>query len=199
MSTALLVHRETPFLTRTTANADAKARIGRAAAKLIADGETLIINGGSTTFAFASNLGARRDLTIVANNVPMLSLVSPEVVREVFLIGGNYRLDLASTVGWVGFKSGNISVDTAVLGVSGISVKSGLSTTFFEEASMLAQMIDSARRTIVLADGSKFGVGAFAQIAPLEVIDILVTETAPPSDLRHALSQAGVETIIAPV
>jgi DeoR family transcriptional regulator, fructose operon transcriptional repressor len=130
-----------------------------------ADSETLIVNGGSTTFAFASSLAARRDLTIVTNNVPMLSLISPEVVRDILLLGGTYRLDLASTVGWVGFQSGKISVDTAVLGVSGISVKSGISTTFFEEASMLAQMIDCARRTIVLADGSKFGIGAFANRA----------------------------------
>jgi DeoR family transcriptional regulator, fructose operon transcriptional repressor len=199
VSTALLVHRETTFQTRTTSNAEAKARIGRAAAQLIADGETLIINGGSTTFAFASNLASRRDLTIVTNNVPMLSLISPEAVRDVLVVGGTYRLDLASTVGWVGFKSGNISVDTAVLGVSGISVKSGISTTFFEEASMLAQMIDCARRTIVLADGSKFGVGAFAQIAPLEAIDIFVTEAALPADLSDALSQAGVEIVMASV
>jgi DeoR family transcriptional regulator, fructose operon transcriptional repressor len=198
VSTALLVHRETPFLTRTNANSGAKARIGRAAAQLISDGETLIVNGGSTTSAFIASLGPRRNLTIVTNNVAMLSTLSPETVQGVYLLGGNYSLELGSTVGFVGFKSGNINVDTAVIGVSGLDAKSGLSTTFLEEASMLAEMIRCARRAIVVADASKFGVGAFAQIAPLDAIDILVSEVAPPPDLSQALSQAHVEMILAP-
>jgi DeoR family transcriptional regulator, fructose operon transcriptional repressor len=198
VSTTLLVHRETPFATRTNANSGAKARIGRAAAQLISDGETLIVNGGSTTSAFIASLGPRRNLTIVTNNVAMLSTLSPETVQGVYLLGGNYSLELGSTVGFVGFKSGNINVDTAVIGVSGLDAKGGLSTTFLEEASMLAEMIRCARRAIVVADASKFGVGAFAQIAPLDAIDILVSEVAPPPDLSQALSQAHVEMIVAP-
>jgi DeoR/GlpR family transcriptional regulator of sugar metabolism len=88
-------------------------------------------------------------------------------------------MNLGSTVGVVGFSSGNISVDTAILGVSGLTATDGLSTTVLEEASMLARMIASARRSIVVADGSKFGCNAFAQIAPLSAIDILVTDTSP--------------------
>jgi DeoR family transcriptional regulator, fructose operon transcriptional repressor len=197
VSTALLVHRETPFLTRTIANAEAKARIGRAAVQLISDGETLLVNGGSTTFAFAASLGPRRHLTIVTNNVAMLPILSPETVQDVYLLGGNYSMNLSSTVGFVGFRSGNISVDTAIIGVSGLTAKNGLSTTFLEEASMLAQMITCARRTIVVADASKFGVGAFAQIAPLDAIDILVSDLSPPPDLHQALSQANVEIVVA--
>src|SRR5262249_18649965 len=78
VSTALLVHRETPFLTRASAQADVKARIGRAAAQLISDGETLIVNGGSTTFAFAGSLGSRRNLTLVTNSVVLLSVLPAE-------------------------------------------------------------------------------------------------------------------------
>jgi DeoR/GlpR family transcriptional regulator of sugar metabolism len=193
----LLVHRETPFLTRTNANAGAKARIGRAAAQLISDGETLIVNGGSTTFAFAASLGSRRNLTIVTNNVAMLTVLSPEAVQDVYLLGGNYSTKLGSTVGFVGFRSGNISVDTAIIGVSGLNSKDGLSTTFLEEASMLAQMITCARRAIVVADSSKFGIGAFAQITPLDAIDILVTDVSPPPELLQALNQANVEVVVA--
>jgi DeoR/GlpR family transcriptional regulator of sugar metabolism len=177
---------------------NAKSRIGRTAAQLISDGETLIINGGSTTFAFAASLRPRRKLTVVTNNVAMLAVLSPEAVADVYLLGGNYSRKLGSTVGFVGFKSGNISVDTAVLGVSGLDAKDGLSSTLLEEASMLAQMIACARRTIVLADASKLGVGEFAQIAPLDAIDILVSEGSPPADLSQALSQAHVEMIVAP-
>jgi DeoR/GlpR family transcriptional regulator of sugar metabolism len=198
VSTALLVHRETPFLTRANVRGEAKARIGRAAAQLISDGETLIVNGGSTTFAFAASLGIRRDLRIVTDNVAMLSVLPADAIQDVYLLGGHYRLDLGSTVGLVGFSSGSIRVDTAIIGVSGLTTKDGLSTTVFEEASMVAQLISCARRTIVLADASKFGVGAFAQIAPLVAIDLLVTDASPPPDLSQALNLANVEVIVAP-
>jgi len=197
VSTALLVHRETPFLIRANANADAKTRIGRAAAQLISDGETLIVNGGSTTFAFGANLGQRRNLTIVTNNIPMLSVLPAEAIQGVYLLGGQYNVNLGSTVGSVGFSSGNINVDTAVLGVSGLTSTDGLSATLLEEASMFARMITSARRTIVIADVSKFGFNAFAQVAPLSAIDVLVTDAPPPADLCQALNQANVEVIVA--
>jgi DeoR/GlpR family transcriptional regulator of sugar metabolism len=198
VSTALLVHRAMPFLTRANANADAKTRIGRAAAQLISDGETLIVNGGSTTFAFAANLGSRRNLTIVTNNVAMLSVLPAEAIQSVYLLGGQYNMTLGSTVGSVGFSFGTVNVDTAVLGVSGLTSTEGVSTTFLEEASMFARMIASARRTIVVVDASKFGYNAFAQLAPLDAIDILVTDASPPADLSQALGQAKVEVIVAP-
>jgi DeoR/GlpR family transcriptional regulator of sugar metabolism len=198
VSTASLVHHETPFLIRANANADAKSRIGRAAVQLIADGETLIVNAGSTTFAFAASLGPRRNLTLVTNNVAMLAVLPAEAIQDVYLLGGQYRMNLGSTVGSVGFSSGNISVDTAVLGISGLTETNGLSTTFLEEASMVARMITSARRTIVVADASKFGFNAFAHSAPLSAIDVLVTDASPPAGLREALNQAGAEVIVAP-
>jgi DeoR/GlpR family transcriptional regulator of sugar metabolism len=197
VSIALLAHRETPFLIRAKANADAKGRIGRAAARLISDGETLLLNAGSTTFAFAASLGSHRNLTIVTNNVAMLSVLPAEAIQNVYLLGGEYRRNLGSTVGAVEFSSGSISVDTAVLGVTGITATDGLSATFLEEAPMVARMITCARRTIVVADASKFGFNAFAQIAPLSAVDILVTDASPPTELGPALSEANVEVIIA--
>src|ERR1700733_2045491 len=197
VSTAFLGHRETTFLTRANANADAKTRIGRAAAQLISDDETLMVNAGSTTFAFAASLGSRRDLTIVTNNVAMLTALPAEAVQRVYLLGGEYNMTLGSTVGFVGFNSSTISVDTTVLGVSGLTKTEGISATLLEEASMFGRMITSGRRTIVVADASQFGFNSFAQIAPLSAIDILVTDASPPAALCQALKQAKVEVIVA--
>ena len=133
----------------------------------------------------------------MTNNVAMLPVLPAEAIQAVYLLGGQYRLDLGSTVGPVGFSSGHINVDTAVLGVSGLTGGGGVSTTFMEEASMLARMIASARRTIVVADASKFGRNAFAHIAPLSAVDVLVTDAPPPAELSHALSQANVEVLVA--
>jgi DeoR/GlpR family transcriptional regulator of sugar metabolism len=194
----VLLAQETPFVNRTNAHVGAKSRIGREAAKLICDGETLIVNGGSTTFAFAANLRTHRNLTVVTDNVAMLSILPPEALQDVYLLGGQYRLDLGSTMGLVGFSSEAINVDTAVLGVIGLTAKDGISATLLEEASMLGQMIRRARRAIVAADGSKFGVNAIAQIAPLDIIDILVSDVSPPPDFCQALNKANVELIVTP-
>jgi DeoR family transcriptional regulator, fructose operon transcriptional repressor len=103
------------------------------------------------------------------------------------------------TIGAVGFvAAGSISVDSAVIGIGGITVKEGLTTTFLEEASMILGMINVARRTIVLADASKLGHSAFAQIAPLKRISVLVSDEEPPDELAKALKEARVELIIAP-
>ncbi len=198
VSSGFLVHRETSFSVRGQAQAGAKARIGKAAANLIADGETLIVNGGTTTLAFATSLGSLRGLTIVTNNLAIPSILSPDVVQDIYVIGGQYQRNLVSTIGSVGFRGRGISVDTAVIGVSGVTADRGIATTALEEVSMLAEMIASAGRTIVLADGSKVGRTAFGHIATLETIDILVTDLAPPGDIRQALVEAGVELIVAP-
>jgi DeoR/GlpR family transcriptional regulator of sugar metabolism len=196
--TGFLVNRETTFSMRGKVNQDAKGRIAKAAADLISDGETLLINGGSTTFIFAASLGALRELTIVTNNIAIPPILPPESIADVYIIGGHYRPNLVSTVGSVKLSSGEISVDTAVMGVTGLTAERGLSTTVLEEAGMFEEMIAAAGRTIVLADASKFGRNGFGQFAQLSEIDILVTDALPSDDIASALREGHVEVIIAP-
>ena len=92
----------------------------------------------------------------------------------------------------------NITVDAAVIGVDGITVKEGLSNNNPEEALMTSEMIAAARRTIVVADSSKFANKSFARIGPLASMQVLITDKEPPDDLAHALDEARVEVIIAP-
>ena len=194
-----LVHQDSTFTQRMGTRVPAKRRIARAASRLIGDGETLLVNGGSTTKLFAAELADRRNLTVVTNNLGVPATLSADCFSNVYILGGEYKGDAQVTVGPVGFVSaGSISVDSAVIGVGGVTVKEGLTTTVLEECSMILAMICAARRTIVLADASKFGHSSFAHIAPLGRIQILVTDEAPPSDLAQALKEARVEVIVAP-
>jgi DeoR/GlpR family transcriptional regulator of sugar metabolism len=189
--------RDTPLAMRLTARVDEKTRIARTAAALIVDGETLIINGGSTTRAFVGELGARRNLTIVTNNLGVPAAIAPNAARAVYLLGGHVRPELQVTIGAVGFPdAGPISADTAVIGVGGASTR-GLSTTLLEEASMIRAMMNSARRVVVVVDAAKFGASVFAHIAALDRIHTLVTDQAPPPGLASALAEAGVEVLVA--
>lgn len=191
------IDRDTPLATRVNSRVAEKTRIARAAAAMIVDGETLVVNGGSTTRAFVGELGARRNLTIVTNNLGVPASVAPNAARAVYLLGGHVRPELQVTIGAVGFPdAGPISADTAVIGVGGVSER-GLSTTLLEEASMIRAMMDSARRVMLLADAAKFGASVFAHIAPLERVHVLVTDARPPSHLASIFAEAGVEVIIA--
>jgi DeoR family transcriptional regulator, fructose operon transcriptional repressor len=193
-----LVLQDSTFSQRMSTRVPAKRRIARAASRLISDGETLLVNGGSTTKLFAAELADKRNLTVVTNNLGVPAALPPDSYNNVYILGGEYKADAQVTIGPVGFVSaGGISVDSAVIGVGGISAKEGLTTTVLEECAMILAMIGSARRTIVVADASKFGHNSFAHIAPLGRIHVLVTDEQPPADLTRALTEARVELLVA--
>lgn len=190
-----LVGADTPFAQRIDSRKEAKARIARAAARLIADRETLLVNGGSTTLAFAAELGGHSGLTIVTNSLGLPAALPYQAVRDIYMLGGMVRLEAQVTLGAVGFAgAGSISADTAVIGVGGVS-RAGIFTSMLAEAEMIAAMLAAAHRVVVLADASKIGRPAFAQIAPLDRVHVLVTDAEPPEDL--GLAEAGVELICA--
>jgi DeoR/GlpR family transcriptional regulator of sugar metabolism len=189
---------DTSFSDRSSVHREEKERIASAAAERIADGETVILNGGTTTLAVARALGVRRNLTIVTNNLRLPGVLPSGSVRDVYLIGGSCRLASHVTIGPVTFPgTEGISADVAVIGVGGVSARYGFTTSNLQEAQMMTEMIESAQRTIVLADSSKFGRSAFAHIVRLEATEMLVTDRAPDGELADALSAAGVETVVA--
>jgi DeoR family transcriptional regulator, fructose operon transcriptional repressor len=191
-----LVHWDSPFLQRLNTRAAEKQRIAKAAAALISDGETLLVNGGSTTRLFAAELN-QQYLTVVTNNLSVPGVLSTELIRDVYLMGGQFRPEAQVTIGPILAAGTQISVDSAIIGVGGITAREGLTTTVLEEASMIALMMAAARRTIVLADSSKLGKHSFAQIAGLAAMQILVTDAEPAEELAAALKEAGVELVVA--
>jgi DeoR/GlpR family transcriptional regulator of sugar metabolism len=175
-----------------------KTRIARCAAELIQDGESLILNGGSTTRLFAFELAGKKNLTVITNALGIPAALSREVVRDIVVVGGEYRAESHSTVGSVAFCGAiAVSADSAILGVGGVT-QNGLSIGLLQDATMAASMIAAARRTIVLADSSKFNHQLLGQIATLDQIDILVTDAEPPRDLFNALEELEVQVLIAP-
>jgi len=191
-----LVRVDTTMGLRMDEHVDAKRRIGQAASELIRDEETLILNGGSTICFFAAALGGRRNLTIVTNNLRLPAVVPEGSIQSIHILGGSYWPNYQVTIGAIGFVSvAGIHADTAVIGCTGVAA-SGISMTKLDEAAHTAGMIGVASRTIVVADRSKFGIAAFANIAPLDDIQCLVTDGDPPPDLVEALDRAGEQVLV---
>ncbi len=193
-----LVTRETSLTQRMDTHVEAKRRIGRAASALIRNGETLIVNGGSTTTYFAAELGARQGLMVVTNNLRIPPILPERAIRAVYVLGGTYWSSPQVTIGPIGFAStARISADTAVIGITGMSA-GGFSIARLEEAAASSSMIEVARRTIILADSSKFQIAAFAHVTDFADVQHLVTDAPPPPEIAAALVEAGVQLLVAP-
>ncbi len=193
-----------PFLNRAHVNKDAKDAIGALAATLVSDQQTLILNGGTTTLALARALGGRKDLTVVTNNLHLPRNIPAGAVSELHILGGRFRMTSFATVGPVelpdvqGGLSHIFHADLAFIGVGGVSADRGFSGSDLLESSMIRHMIDRAERVVVLADSSKFGRAAFAQIGPLSIAHCLLTDKPPPAELSAALAEAGVDLLVPP-
>ncbi|MCA2229460.1 DeoR/GlpR family DNA-binding transcription regulator [Nonomuraea aurantiaca] len=196
MRTDELATADVPFDSRAAVHHRAKQAIGIAAAQLISNGETLIVNGGTTTLAVVRALAGKRDLTVVTNNLRLPPEIPQDAVRDLYVIGGSCRISSNVTIGPVTFAdTEGISADTTVIGVGGISAVGGLSTSNLQEAQMMRQMIDAGTRVVVVADSSKFGRSAFVHICGLDRVSVLVTDAPPPEDLAVALKDADVELV----
>jgi DeoR/GlpR family transcriptional regulator of sugar metabolism len=193
-----LVQSESPFAQRINLRTAEKTRIAQCAAALIQNGETLIINGGSTTRIFAFELADKKNLTVVTNALGIPASLPAQAVRDIFVLGGEYRAESHITVGPVTYcGSMGLSVDSAILGVGGIT-EDGIFANLLQEATMTASMIAAARRTIVLADSTKFDQKLFGHIASLGQLDILVTDAEPPKKISEVLDEFKVQVVVAP-
>jgi DeoR family fructose operon transcriptional repressor len=177
-----------------------KEKIAALAAALVQDGSTIMINGGTTTLAVARNLGQHRDLTVATNNLLLPGALPPTAVRDIYVFGGAVRTLTLATIGPVSFRANggaelDISCDLALIGVGAVSAEAGYTTSNLAEAAMMQEMISRAARVAILADSSKFSRRLFAQVSELGAADYLITDTAPPADLREALAANEVELI----
>ena len=185
------------FNPRVLENAQAKRLIGVAAARLLSDAATLFVGVGTTTEQFARFLPARSDLTVITESLPIATFLGTRPLRVVVL-GGTVLTDELTCVGPVATATlGRYRADVAVIGAAGLSLRYGLTELSEEEAENHRVMIVRSDRVVVLADGSKLGARAMAQVVPATAVSVLVTNEGAPEREIRALRDAGVDVVIA--
>ncbi len=185
------------FNARALQSAREKRLIGMAAARLVSDATSLFIGIGTTCEQFGRYIRARPDLTVVTGSLPIASQLGTRSMRTVVL-GGTVRRDELSCVGPAARATlERYRFDVAVIGAAGLSVEAGITDMVDDEADIHREAIGLARRVIVLADASKLGQVAFANVAPVAAISVLVTDAdADPVQLQR-LRDLGVEIVLA--
>ncbi len=179
-------------------SAEGKRRIGAAAAALIAENSSVIINIGTTTEQVARALYDRHDLMVVTNNINVVNILSGSARKELILAGGIVRQTDGGIVGEaaVAFIR-QFKVDCAVIGASALDEDGAILDFDLREVSVARAIIENARRTILVADHMKFERTAPIRICPLAAVDHFVTDGEPPARFRMACSAAGTEIVIA--
>ncbi|MFN3846112.1 MAG: DeoR/GlpR family DNA-binding transcription regulator [Paracoccaceae bacterium] len=174
------ITRDFPNHERLGRNTAEKARIGKVAASLVADGDAVFLDAGTTTLQVASQLVHRDGLTFVTNGTDIFACLVGAGVARVFVTGGEYNDINRSLTGALAAEAiRRFNVDKLFLSVSAVDLRRG-QITISHPALAEAQraMIEIAQQVIVVADHTKFTRNALTVIAPLEAVDCIVTDTA---------------------
>lgn len=175
-----------------------KRAIGKAAAAHIKDGDTILVDSGTTALEVVRNLDSFKDLTIITNSLSVMDEMSRYDRFRVIMLGGTVRESSKSLVGPL--AESNLKLfycDKLFLGVDSFSVEDGLSTPSIEEAHTNQVMISRAKDVIAVFDSSKVNKRALAYISGVEKINTIITDSRFPEQVRSQLESMdiAIETV----
>ncbi len=175
-----------------------KIKIGKKAATLVNDGETIIIDSGTTTMEVARHLDVKNSINVITNAFNIANQLINAQNINIIVPGGTLRKNSHSLVGPLAEKNlRNFYVDKVFLGVDGFDISQGAFTPNIEEASLNQIMIEIAKDVILVADSSKFNRRSLAFICPVDKIDIVVTDENIDKEDQKRLQDLGIKVIIA--
>lgn len=179
-------------------NTEEKQHIGIEAAKLIDPNDSIVLASGSTIHALAGQIRPQGKLIVVTAALQVTQTLTTHDNVDVLQLGGTVRHSSLSVVGKSAEQTlAGCSFSKLFLGVDGIDIDFGLSTTDLREAELNRVMMQKAQKTIVLADSSKFGKRGFAKICNLEDIDMIITDHGISDSTRRQIEELGIDIVIA--
>jgi DeoR family fructose operon transcriptional repressor len=176
-----------------------KQAIARAATEFLPRaGAAVLFDAGTTTARVAALLPADRDVLVVTNSVPVAARVAAISSVSLHLLGGRVRGLTQAIVGEQAVRTlESMRVDIAFIGTNGISLRHGLSTPDPEEAAVKRAMVECANFVVVLADSSKIGHEDLVSFAPINSVDVLVTDSEITADDYARLTEHGLDVVVA--
>lgn len=189
---------EMKFSTQKEKYIQEKKRIAHAASRLIEDGDVILLEAGTTGFQTALNLAHIKNLTVITNSCDIANLLAKTNPQfNIMLSGGILRTDTHSLVGPIAdYAFKNMNVDKAFIGITGIDMDKGITATDHIEAQTKQILIKSAKKVIALCDHSKLGHISVNYIAPINIIDILITDSEADTDFLKKLRDMDIEIIV---
>ncbi|MBC2579443.1 DeoR/GlpR family DNA-binding transcription regulator [Clostridium sp. DJ247] len=189
---------EPPLNERTLIKRKEKLAIARECAKIINDDEIIFIDSGTTPLEVVKNLKNKRNLTIFTISLPVANFVINELDAKCIILGGEVRKKEQSLNGPITeLILNNLHFDKAILSAGGIDSKIGLTDYDLNDVSVKKKVVHSVDETIVVADSSKFGVKALAQVAALNELSVIITDENIDKEWQDTILKHGVDLITA--
>ena len=189
---------ELPILERESEQADEKSRIGRAAAELVADKETIFLGSGTTVLEVARNLRDRKNLTVITNSLPVLNTLAGLKEITVISLGGMLRESEMSFIGHITEQAlSEIRADKVIIGTRGVSLEHGMTNDYLQETLTDRAIMKIGREVIVVADYTKVNRVATALLAPLDSMQTFVTDSNADKKFIQAIKKQGINVIVA--
>jgi DeoR family fructose operon transcriptional repressor len=187
---------EPPFFVRTSQQSEEKARIGQRAAELVAEGDTLVLDVGTTVLELAKHLRRHQNLTVVVTSLQAANELAMHTGIRLIVVGGVIRHPELSIVGSLTERMlREFYFDKAFIGASGVSME-GITGFNLEDSLVKSVLVQRARQRILLVDHTKFESTAFRFVAPLSCIDTIVTGAAINPAIAAKLRECGVNVLL---
>ncbi len=194
------VNYEPTFLEKEESCRLEKIAIAKRAAELIENGDTILLDSGTTTYYLVQHLKAFTNLTVVTNSTSFVPILKDCPGIELIVTGGSLRSSTEALVGPITeLALARMHVDKAFVATNAIDLEIGLTTPNLLEAATKKSMLQAAKQVILLADHSKLNKIAFAQVAKLEKIDIFITDDRLSPIEKKEIEKLGVEVHAVPV
>ncbi|WP_283641161.1 DeoR/GlpR family DNA-binding transcription regulator [Mesonia mobilis] len=174
-----------------------KNGIAQAAANLISENDSFMIASGTTVQALARAINIQGKLNIITSSLNVAVELLKNKDYDIIQLGGNVRHSSSSVIGhYANFILNDISCNQLFIGVDGIDLDYGCTTTSLEEAALNQKMIQSAQKTIVLADSSKFGKKSFGKICSLDCVHHIITDSGISSKVVNRIKAMGIKLTV---
>jgi DeoR/GlpR family transcriptional regulator of sugar metabolism len=190
--------RESSVQERLKAHSAEKRRIGAMAATLIQDGETIILDSGTTTLELARQIQNKQGLQIITNGINIAADLLDARGVQIFIVGGTVRSDSASIIGRsTEDMFEQFSADKLFLGGAGCDPDFGVSGANLEETMVNRAMLRISREIILVADASKFSKRSMSRIAQFSEIDTIISDTSLRGEIQDKLRSFGCNLMLA--
>src|SRR5512147_1273528 len=189
---------ELPILERESEQAEEKVRIGRAAAELVADKETIFLGSGTTVLEVARNLRDRKNLTVITNSLPVLNTLAGLKEITVISLGGMLRESELSFIGHITEQAlSEVRVDKVFMGTRGLSLEHGLTNDYLQETLTDRAILKIGRQVVIVADHSKVNRVSTVLLVPLDAISTFVTDENADKKFLQSMKKQGINIIVA--
>jgi len=181
---------------RIETNKEEKQRIAESVVGLVNDGDSVMIDGGSTTYYVAESLASKRGLTVITTSVHLLPTLMENSDTKVYMTGGLIHRDFQDLIGEISVDSiQRFTPDCAIMGIDAFSIDQGFTTTEPAMAQIKKKMIAVSKKTIIVVDSTKYGKACLFHVANLKDLFAIVTDKNAPDELDKFLVGSDVKLL----